>query len=156
MSMPLPRLLDTRIYEMKRSLPGLIVTVLLAASMSGCDGSKTTVIESAPHATAANELAAMTRLTAVARAEMMYQTESGGKFAPLDELIQKGFVNDPTKGKLTGYELEVKVSGNGFQATATPEKFPVTGKRSFYIDEAGVIRGADKRGAHATASDPPL
>lgn len=141
---------------MKRSLLGLIIAGLLAAAMTGCDGSKTTVIEAPPHATAANEIAAMARLTAIARAEMMYQAESGGTFAPLDELIRKGFVNDPSKGKLTGYELEVKVSGSGFRATATPEKFPVTGKRSFYIDESNVMRGADKRGAQATAADPAV
>ena len=86
----------------------------------------------------------------------MYQAESVGAFASRDDLIRKGFVNDPSKGKLTGYQLEVKVSGNGFQATATPEKFPVTGKRSFYIDESNVMHGADKRGAQATASDPTV
>lgn len=130
--------------------------MLIATLITGCDGSKTTVIEPAPHATAANELAAMTRLTAIARAEMMCQTESGGRFATLDELIQKGYTNDPSKGKLTGYNLEVRVSSNGFQATATPEKFPITGKRSFYIDERNVMRGADKGGAQATAADPAI
>lgn len=141
---------------MKLPLLRLIFAALLAASIVGCDGSKTTVIESAPHATAANEIAAMARLTAIAKAEMLYQAESGGTFAALDELIRKGFVNDPSKGKLTGYELEVRISSNGFQATATPEKFPITGKRSFYIDERNVMRGADKRGAQATASDPAV
>lgn len=141
---------------MKIILIRLIFVGLFAASMAACSGSKTTVIEAPPHATVANEMAAMARLTAIAKAEMMYQAESGGTFASLDELIRKGFVNDPSKGKLTGYELEVKVSGNGFHATATPEKFPVTGKRSFYIDESSVMRGADKRGAQATASDPTV
>ena len=128
----------------------------LAVSMAGCGGSKTTVIEQAPHATAANEIAAMARLTAIARAEMLYQTESGGRFASLDELIQKGYTNDPSSGKLTGYKLEVRVGSSGFQATATPEKFPITGKRSFYIDENNVMRGADKNGAQATSSDPAV
>ena len=133
----------------------LMITGLLAFSVAGC-GSKTTVIEQAPHATAANEMAAMTRLTAIAKAEMMYQVESGGRYGSLDELIQKGFANDPSKGKLTGYRLEVKVGSDGFQATATPEKFPITGKRSFYIDERNVMRGADKGGAQATSSDPEV
>ena len=132
-----------------------MITGLLAFSVAGC-GSKTTVIEQAPHATAANEMAAMTRLTAIAKAEMMYQVESGGRYGSLDELIQKGFANDPSKGKLTGYRLEVKVGSDGFQATATPEKFPITGKRSFYIDERNVMRGADKGGAQATSSDPEV
>lgn len=141
---------------MKMPLIKLIFAGLFFALLTGCGGSKTTVIESPPHATVANELAAMTRLTAIAKAEMMYQADSGGAFASLDELIRKGFVNDPSKGKLTGYQLEVKVSGSGFQATATPEKFPVTGKRSFYIDESNVMHGAEKRGAQASASDPTV
>jgi hypothetical protein len=140
---------------MKRALMRLMITGLLALLVAGC-GSKTTVIEQAPHATAANEMAAMTRLTAIAKAEMMYQVESGGRYGSLDELIQKGFANDPSKGKLTGYRLEVKVGSDGFQATATPEKFPITGKRSFYIDERNVMRGADKGGAQATFSDPEV
>ena len=127
----------------------------LACLCASC-GSKTTIIEQTPHATAANEMAAMTRLTAIAKAEMMYQVESGGRYGSLDELIQKGFANDPSKGKLTGYRLEVKVGSDGFQATATPEKFPITGKRSFYIDERNVMRGADKGGAQATSSDPEV
>ncbi len=77
----------------------MIFAGLIFASMTGCDGSKTTVIEAPPHATAANEIAAMARLTAIARAEMMYQAESGGTFASLDELIRKGFVNDPIEGQ---------------------------------------------------------
>ena len=134
----------------------MTINLLLAISIAGCGGSKTTVIEQAPHVTAANEIAAMARLTAIARAETMYQAESGGRYASLDELIQKGYANDPSKGKLTGYKLEVRVGGDGFQATATPEKFPITGKRSFYIDENNVMRGADKGGAPATSSDPAV
>jgi hypothetical protein len=144
-----------KVVKMKRVSWGLIIMCSLASLAAGC-GSKTTIIEQAPHATAANEMAAMTRLTAIAKAEMMYQAESGGRFATLDELIRKGFANDPSKGKLTGYKLEVRVAGDGFQATATPEKFPVTGKRSFYIDERNVMRGADKGGAQATPSDPEV
>jgi len=140
---------------MKRASLRLIILLPLAVLIAGC-GSKTTVIEQAPHATAANEIAAMARLTAIAKAEMMYQAESGGRFASLDELIQKGYANDPSKGKLTGYKLEVRVSSDGFQATATPEKFPITGKRSFYIDEGNLMRGADKGGAPANSSDPAV
>ena len=75
---------------------------LLALSLMACDGSKTTVIEQAPQATVANELAAMTRLQAIGRAELAYQAESGGQYATLDELVQRRMVNDPSQGKLTG------------------------------------------------------
>jgi Tfp pilus assembly protein PilE len=104
--------------------------------------------------TAANETAAMARLRAIAAAEARYQVESGGEFATLDQLIEKRYVNDPSRGKLTGYRFEVRVSPGAFQATAVPEKFPVTGTRSFYIDQSNVMRAADKKGAPASASDP--
>jgi hypothetical protein len=141
---------------MIRRLARLALMALLAANLTACDGSKTTVIQQAPQATAANELAAMTRLTAIGRAEMAYQAESGGQFASLDELIRRGMANDPSQGKLTGYKFEVRVTTHGFEATATPERYGISGKRSFYVDEQSVMRGADKRGSAATASDPQV
>lgn len=139
---------------MKNRLPGLILLALIAA-MTACDsGAKAT--KQSPQVTAANEIAAMARLRAIAMAEMNYQVETSGKYASLDELIKKGLVSDPSHGKLTGYRFDVQVSGNGFQATAAPEKFSITGKRSFYIDERNIMRGADKGGAQAVASDPEV
>jgi hypothetical protein len=123
--------------------------------MAGCEGG-TKVIGQAPHATAANEIAAMARLRAIAMAETHYQIESSGKYGTLDQLIKKGLVNDPSQGKLTGYKFDVEVTADGFRATAAPERFGVTGKRSFYIDERNVMRGADKGGARADASDPEV
>jgi hypothetical protein len=43
-----------------------------------------------------------------------------------------------------------------FTATATPRLYPKTGRRSFFIDESGEIRGAEKNGATANAGDPPI
>jgi hypothetical protein len=131
------------------------IWLALVMALAACD-SGTKTIERAAHPTAANEIAAMARLRAIAMAEMHYQVESSGRYGSLEELIQKGLVNDPTHGKLTRYRFDVQVRGNGFQATASPEKFGVTGERSFYIDERNVMRGADKRGAQATASDPEV
>jgi hypothetical protein len=137
---------------MKDRLPVLILLALAAAACGG--GAK--VVEQAPHVTAANEAAAMARLRSIATAETRYQIESSGKYCTLDELIKRGLVNDPSQGKLTGYRFDVQVKDNGFQATAAPEKFGISGKRSFYIDERNVMRGADKGGAQATASDPEV
>jgi hypothetical protein len=140
---------------MKNQFPRLILLALVMALAACESGTKTIVVQSS-HATAANEIAAIARLRAIAMAEMHYQIESGAKYGSLDELIKKGLVNDPSQGKLTGYEFDLRLSGNGFKATATPEKFGVTGRRSFYIDERNVLRGADKGGALATASDPEV
>jgi hypothetical protein len=104
--------------------------------------------------TAANETAAMARLRAIVAAEARYMVESGGEYGTLDQLIQKQHINDPSRGKLTGYRFEIQVKPGGFQLTAVPEKFGVTGTRSFYVDETNIIHAADKKGAPATASDP--
>jgi len=106
--------------------------------------------------TVADEMAAQTRLQAIAVAEERYSVENAGVYATLRELIDNGYVNDPTQGKLSGYRFEVRVAERGFQATAVPVKYGVTGKRSFYVDESRVIRGADKSGAPASSADPAL
>ena len=132
----------------KSFLLGLIAVVLPACSQQPAEQSVLV--------TAANESVAMARLRAIAAAEAQYQVESGGEYGSLDQLIQKRYVNDPSSGKLTGYRFEVQVKRGGFQATAVPEKFGVTGKRSFYVDETNVIHAADKKGAPATAFDPEV
>ena len=107
--------------------------------------------------TAADEIAARGRLLAIVTAEAGYQaTAPTGQYATLDELIAKGFITDPSAGKLARYRFEVKVTSRGFEATAVPEKYGVTGNRSFFVDETRVIRGADRRGEKATSSDPEM
>lgn len=140
---------------MHRRFMRLLMMAMLASS-AACNGSKTTVIEQAPQVTAGNELAAMTRLQAIGRAELAYQAESGGQYATLDELIKRSMVNDPAKGQLTGYKFDVRVTAHGFEATATPERYGVSGKRSFFVDEQNVMRGSDRKGAQATSADPMI
>lgn len=43
-----------------------------------------------------------------------------------------------------------------FYVTATPQHYRKTGTRSFYINESGNLRGADKNGGLATVNDPIL
>jgi hypothetical protein len=135
-----------------------ILIAIIALLFAGCSTSKSTGVtqEQLPQVIAANEMAAMVRLRSIATAELSLQFESGGKYAPLDELIEKGTLPNPSDGKLTGYRFDVKVKPNGFEATAVPEKFAVTGKRSFYIDESRIMHGADKGGSPASISDPAV
>jgi len=44
------------------------------------------------------------------------------------------------KGEKQGYRFEATGTTNTFSATARPVKYEVTGVRSFYIDESGVLR----------------
>ena len=86
-------------------------------------------------------------------AEAQYYAESV-RYAALEELMDKQLLTDTSQGKLQGYRIEVRLKPDGFEATAVPNKYGVTGKRSFYLDQTNVLRGGDKAGAPATASDP--
>jgi len=43
-----------------------------------------------------------------------------------------------------------------FELAATPTEYGRDGRRSFYLDSDGVLRGADKQGAVATSTDPRI
>jgi hypothetical protein len=144
----------------------LILILALALALTGCDnfsskfssGDKGTTKDKGPEQVgaviAANESAAMARLRSIVTAESAYQVESGGEYATLDTLVQRGMMADPSRGKLTGYRFEVSVKPGGFEATAVPERYGITGRRSFYVDQSRQLHGADKSGAQASASDP--
>ncbi|HWN97737.1 MAG TPA: hypothetical protein VNS63_00545 [Blastocatellia bacterium] len=140
-------------------MKSLLVVSSLAMSlfaMTGCGATSDKPAQQSVIVTAANETAALARLRAVVEAERRYQVDSGGEYGTLDQLIQKGHLNDPARGKLTGYRFNVRVRAGGFEATAVPEKPGVTGTRSFYVDEQNVVHGADKKGGEATALDPEV
>ena len=138
---------------MKSTLARIALLELILAIFVGCnsqnDGQPTQVI-------AGNEMAAMARLRSIATAEIQYQVDSGGNYATLDQLIKNRLITDPSEGKLAGYRFEVRVRPSGYEATAVPVRVGVSGKRSFYIDETRVMRGADKRGAPAVSADPEV
>jgi hypothetical protein len=67
---------------------------------------------------------------------------------------------DIAAGKQNGYLFRYRIvpdpSGNdtNFELAATPESYDKVGRRSFFLDAAGKIHAADKRGAVATSDDP--
>jgi hypothetical protein len=104
----------------------------------------------------ANERTAITALHMIANVEGQYRSGEGqGSFASLEKLIEnqmvsKEFIEDH------GYKIEVTLTGNRFEVTATPLEYGKTGKMSYYIDESNVLRGADHGGAMASAADKPI
>jgi hypothetical protein len=54
------------------------------------------------------------------------------------------------------YRIVPDASGNdtAFELAATPQKYPTSGKRSFFFDKSGRIHGADNQGVVATVEDP--
>jgi hypothetical protein len=78
-----------------------------------------------------------------------------GRYATLEELKAAGhFKEEYDRLEMEGYEFRVSVSGDKFEATATPKGYPKLGRRSFYIDQTADLRGADTGGKPASASDP--
>ncbi len=66
-------------------------------------------------------------------------------------------------GKKGGYVFRYRVApteGEGaepdFELAATPFEYGKTGRRSFFLDASGTLRGGDKQGGAATASDPRI
>jgi hypothetical protein len=143
-----------------RTAAVLILAVLISGcALSASSGSDSKSDKKRPEQfsmiTVADELAAKARLMSIANAEAAYQAEHGS-FGTLDQLMSEGLVGDPSEGKLARYRFEVRVTLDGFEATAVPENYGVTGKQSFYLDETRTMRGADKQGKKATSSDPPV
>jgi hypothetical protein len=58
--------------------------------------------------------------------------------------------------EIEGYEIKISASGDKFEATATPKHYPKLGRRSFYIDQTGILRGGDLSAKTASASDDPI
>jgi len=59
----------------------------------------------------------------------------------------------PASGNLTDEEANQTAK---FELAATPVEYDKDGRRSFYLDSDGVLRGADKQGAVATSTDPRI
>ena len=146
---------------MKRSL--MVSLFVVCVLFSGCSelmvsksGESEKRPEQMPQVTAANEMAAISRLRSIANAELGYQLETPGEYATLDQLVKQGLIGDPNDGKLANYRFEIRVRTGGFDATAVPLKYGISGKRSFYVDETRIVRGSDRNGAQATGADPQV
>lgn len=113
---------------------------------------------------AANEGSAINALRTIHAAEMSYQATAGdGYFGTLAELERENLINAQlASGTRSGYKFDVDPTLKDFDGrpafavVAVPANYPSTGKRSFFIDETGVIRGEDNHGLEASKNAPPL
>jgi hypothetical protein len=104
----------------------------------------------------ANEMIAAGGLQMIANAEGIYLSKFGkGSYGTLDQLTEQKLVTMEAFQKY-GYNFEVTASGDHFEAVATPREYGKTGKRSFFVDKSGVIRGDDHGGGPATVADKPI
>jgi hypothetical protein len=112
--------------------------------------------ESNPPQNLQNERMAIAAMYTIARAEQEYlKTKGNGSGATLEQLIEAEMVS---KGMIdnSGYRFELTVSGDKFEVTGVPLEYGKSGNLSLFIDQTFVLRGADRNGASATSSDPPL
>lgn len=109
--------------------------------------------ESNPSEIVSNERSTIAAMYMISYAQNQYKSGKGaGSFGAIDQLvsddmIQKDLIQNH------GYKIELILSGDKFEVTAVPVEYGKTGKTSYYIDQTGVLRGADRAGATATMSD---
>jgi hypothetical protein len=125
-------------------LPGLIGTKMLGAHLET--------------RTIAYESEAYEAMQRIVEAEKAYAARNRGRYATLDELIKAklvafDFAKLKEKEQSYRYELKLKANAAGYEATATPVKYGRQGRLSFFVDEAGKIRQADKNGEPATVKN---
>ncbi|MGI9066390.1 MAG: DUF3352 domain-containing protein [Pyrinomonadaceae bacterium] len=103
-----------------------------------------------------NESIAQSLLRTIGAAQATFHSGKGdGRYGTLDELAKEGLISRDLFEKY-GYKIGVTILSNKFEATAVPLEYGTTGRRSFFIDETGVLRGGDHGGGAATLSDKPI
>jgi len=107
-----------------------------------------------------NEAGAIRSLQTLFASEATYQATTGnGDYGTLDELRKQGLI-DPVlaEGHRFGYLFRIRrekwstESPASIEIIAVPRTYGRTGRRSFYMNETGVVYAADKNGAEATSA----
>jgi hypothetical protein len=103
-----------------------------------------------------NEMIAISMLQYLPSAEVQYRDGVGkGSFGSIDKLMEAKLFPDSARDQY-GYNFQVTVMGDAFEAVATPREYGKTGKRSFFVDKSGIVRGDDHGGGPATVADKPV
>jgi hypothetical protein len=108
-----------------------------------------------PPEAAKNERSAMYTLWQIANAERQYKEKTGATYGSIEQLVETEILSKESVAT-AGYKIDLRVTAEGFEVTAVPTEYGKTGKLSFFLDQSGVVRGADRGGAAASASDQPV
>lgn len=111
-----------------------------------------------------NEAWAIKTLQTLFSAEATYQSTVGnGNYGTLEDLVREKLISRVLgEGHRYGYVFRIRIEkrASGSPAVlaiaAVPRHYGRTGRRSFYVDETGVVVAADRKGAEAKATDDPL
>lgn len=104
---------------------------------------------------ASNESAAISAMRTLSSSQSQYRTRYGS-YANIADLTATGTVDESfLDGARNGYSFAVTSSSQDTWAVlASPLELNVTGDRSFFVDETGVIRFA--AGSSATSADAAI
>ncbi len=101
------------------------------------------------------EREAIGTLWTIANAERQYKEKNKSGYASLEELMTAELLpKEMLNGK--SYKFEIEITAEGYAISAVPVEYGKSGKMSYFMDQTGVIRGADHAGNPASASDPPV
>jgi hypothetical protein len=136
---------DLVVHEVR--LPLGLIKVFGASAMIG--------VKEAP--VISQEMSAAYLLTNIRSAQTNYRSKEGrARYGTIEELIAEGLLEESFVKQRTEYEVEMTAVGDKFEVTATPRQYGKSGRRSFFLDESGIIRAADHKGKPASAQDPPI
>lgn len=113
-----------------------------------------------------NEARAIAMLYNISQLQADFKKDTG-RYAGFAELKSKEEQRHEKEGGLQhidpgsfftaeGYDIRLTATGDSFEATATPTGYPRLGRRSFYIDQTGRLRGGDLGGRPASSSSEPM
>ena len=123
------------------------LVLMLVAGISG---------EVNPPAVVQNERTAIGLMYEIARVEDEYKKkQGGGSCGTLEDLFAAELISKESVER-SGYRFEVTVSGDKFEVSAVPLEYGQSGRVSLFLDFTRVLRGGDKNGAPASASDPSI
>lgn len=111
-----------------------------------------------------NERFIVRAMVEIVGAQATYQATYGnGNFGSFADLERASFIDSAlASGSKYGYTFVMSSTAysagasSRFNVTATPQRYAKTGRRSFYQDESGEVRGGDKNGDLATSADPVI
>jgi hypothetical protein len=102
-----------------------------------------------------NEAIAIGMLANLSVIENEYKSGPGkGSYGSLQQLSDANlFPANYLEKYAAAYKFEITIQGDQFEAVATPREYGKNGKRSFFVDKTGVVRGDDHGGGPATIAD---
>lgn len=111
-----------------------------------------------------NEAGGIRSLQTLFSAEATYQSTTGnGNYGTLEQLRKERLIDEVlAAGHRYGYLFRIRQekrsseSQPSLEITAVPRTYGRTGLRSFYLDDTGVIRAINKKGAEASSADQLL